>query len=235
MSFWKRILTLGKAEASNLLSKLEDSTKLVKQSIFELEKEIDQVQKSFIEVKSIAVREQYAIEKLTQEATDWRKKATLLVTQASQGKIPEEKADDLAKQALGEAKKTDQQIALHTEEYTKQNAAVTSLEQQLDKMKEVLQQYRNELTALETRLKLAKVSQKIETQLGNFGENNTTHNLINKLHDRVEEEEALAFSMKSLQEQPKKLEVQIDNSLATNDDHDQLEQELSILKEKINS
>ena len=69
--FFRRLFSLGNAEAHSILDKLEDPVKMTEQGIRELKKDLEVAMQNFAEVKAIAIRAERDMEKAKSGSQDW--------------------------------------------------------------------------------------------------------------------------------------------------------------------
>jgi len=126
--FFRRLFSLGSAEAHSIIDKLEDPVKMTEQGIRELKKDLENAMHNFAEVKAIAIRAERDMEKSKNSALDWERKAMALLQQGQTGKLEKEKADRLATEALARKEECNKQFGIAKQSSEKQNQAVQTLQ-----------------------------------------------------------------------------------------------------------
>ena len=171
--FFKRVLSLGSAEAHSIVNKLEDPVKMTEQGIRELKADLEKAMTSFAEVKAIAIRADRDLEKARNGASDWEKKAMILLQQGQSGKLDPAKADQLAAEALAKKEQFAKQMVTAKQASESQNKNVQALQKNIDSLKTQIQKYENELVTLKARAKTADATKKINKQLSSLDSSGT--------------------------------------------------------------
>ena len=213
--FFQRIFSLGSAEAHTLIDKLEDPVKMTEQGIRELKTELEKALKSFAEVKAIAIKAQRDMEKAKLDSNEWEKKAMALLQQGQSGKIDMSQAESLAAEALNRKQEASTRLTDSTLAYESQNKNVLTLQKNIDTLKSKVQQYENELVTLKARAKTANATSKINKQLANVDSSGTLA-MLERMKDKVEEEENLAQAYGDMAQVNTSVEDEI-NQLLTDD------------------
>lgn len=231
--FFKRILSLGSAEAHTIIDKLEDPVKMTEQGIRELKSDLEKAMQNFAEVKAISIRAERDMEKAKSGSVDWERKAMALLQQGQSGKLDPGKADQLATEALSRKEECGKQFALAKQASDTQNQTVQSLQKNIDTLKSKIKQYENELVTLKARAKTAEATKKINKQLSTVDSSGTVA-MLERMKEKVEEEETLALAYKDISDQSKSLDDEIDKALLTEgSDKPSASNELEALKQKM--
>ena len=232
--FFQRIFSLGEAEAHSIIDKLEDPVKMTEQGIRELKQELEKALKSFAEVKAISIRAQRDMEKAKLDGNEWEKKAMALLQQGQSGKVDMKQAEFLATEALNRKNEATKRISESQVSYEAQNKHVLALQKNIDTLKSKVQQYENELVTLKARAKTASATSKINKQLANVDSSGTLA-MLERMKDKVEEEENLAQAYGDMAQINTSVEDEI-NQLLTEDTSagtSEKTQELAALKAKM--
>lgn len=212
--FFKRILSIGSAEAHSIVDKLEDPVKMTEQGIRELKSDLEKAMQSFAEVKAIAIRADRDVEKAKNGATDWEKKAMILLQQGQSGKLDPAQADKLATEALSKKEQFSKQLITAKQASETQNKNVQVLQKNIETLKTQIQQYENELVTLKARAKTADATKKINKQLSSVDSSGTVA-MLERMKQKVEEEETLAIAYGDMAEQSKSIDDEIEQALLT--------------------
>jgi len=210
--FFRRLFSLGSAEAHTIIDKLEDPVKMTEQGIRELKKDLETAMHNFAEVKAVAIRAERDMEKNRLESVDWERKAMTLLQQGESGKLENEKADRLASEALVRKADSEKNFQLAKSSNDKQNQAVTQMQGNIDTLKTKIQQYENELVTLKARAKTAAATSKINKQLSSIDSSGTIA-MLERMKEKVEEEETLAIAYGDMADVSKGVEDEIDEAL----------------------
>ena len=99
-SFFSRIFSWGKSEAHSIVDSLEDPIKMTEQGIRDLKQSLHDAMASLAQVKSIAIRLKKDSEDQKRIASDYERKAMLLLQKAQAGNMEMSEAEELARNAL---------------------------------------------------------------------------------------------------------------------------------------
>ncbi len=212
MNFFKRLFKIGQAEAHNALDKLEDPIKLTEQGIRDLKQDLNKSLQAVAEVKALAIRARNDVETYTEKSEDYERKAMLLLQKAQKGELEIEKAERLATEAL--ARKEEQIVLLNQAQSNKENfeGKVSQLKKNLDTIKSNISKWENELKTLKARVKVSEATKKLNKQMANIDSNGTV-SLLEKMKDKVAQEEALSESYGEIANESKSLDDDIDSAI----------------------
>lgn len=211
-SFFKRLFRIGAAEAHSALDKLENPIKMTQQGIRDLKEDFDKSLKSLAEVKAIAIRTNREVETYKNNAAEYEQKAMALLKQGQAGKMDNSEAERLAAEALSrreENLKLYQQALQNKQKY---DGMVVSLEGKIRNLKSQIAQWENELKSLEARQKVADATGKINKQLANIDSTGTLA-MLEKMKQRVEEQEALSEAYGDMADTSKSVDDEINKAL----------------------
>ncbi len=231
MNFFKRLFKIGQAEAHNALEKLEDPIKLTEQGIRDLKLDLNKSLQSVAEVKALAIRSRNDAETHSEKALDYERKAMLLLQKGDKGELNVTEAERLATEAL--AKKEEQTALLNQAKINKVNFEdkVSQLNKNVESIKSNISKWENELKTLRARVKVSEATKKLNQQMANIDSNNTV-SMLERMKDKVIQEEALAESYGEIANANKSLDEDIDAAIG---DSAQIKAatELKALKEKM--
>jgi len=212
MSIFRRLFKIGQSEAHNLVDKLEDPIKLTEQGIRDLKKDLDASLKALAEVKALRIRSNADLNKSKFQVEDFEKKAMTLLNNAKEGKMDAAEADRLATEALKRVQQAKENGARAQAEVQKFDQSIAQLEANINKVKSNISKYENELKTLKARMKVSKATKKINKQLSQVDSTGTIA-MLEKMKDKVAEEEALAEAYGDIAEQSKSVDEEIDAAL----------------------
>lgn len=232
--FFRRLFSLGSAEAHSIIDKLEDPVKMTEQGIRDLKKDLDEAMHNFAEVKAIAIKAERDMEKSKNAALDWERKAMSLLQQGQSGKLDKEKSDRLASEALARKEESNKQYLIAKQSGETQNQAVQTLQKNIESLKSQIQQYENELVTLKARAKTAVATSKINKQLSNIDSSGTVA-LLERMKEKVEAEENLAIAYGDMNKISSNVEDEINQALLSDESKTETSQstELAALKSKM--
>lgn len=190
---FKRLFKVAEAEAHSAIDSLEEPIKMTEQGIRDLRKDLEVSMKNLAEVKAVSIRMTKEQSRQKQVAADYERKAMLLLGKAQKGELDASEADRLASQALAKKETAMQQATSGAQTLSNQEAMVSQLEGNVSKLKQQIDQWENELKTLRARAKVAASTKKLNKQLAQV-DSDSTIAMLEKMQDKVAEDEALAQS-----------------------------------------
>lgn len=212
MSLFKRLFTLGKAEANSMVDKLEDPIKMTEQGIRDMKKDLESSLKALAEVKALTIRSRNEISQMKEKSKDYEKKAMLLLQRAESGQLEASEADRLASEALNKKAESETHMERATKEQNQFEGNVSSLEKNVNTLRSKISTYENELKTLKARVKVAMATKKLNKQMAAVDSSDTIA-LLERMKDKVEQEEALSEAYGSIVNESKSLDDEIDSAI----------------------
>lgn len=229
MNIFKRIFRIGQAEIHSVVDKMEDPIKMTEQGIREMQDDLEQALEAYAKVKALAIRTENNANKKREEAVDYEKKAVLLLQKAQKQELTVADAERLAKEALGlkkqllqEASELEQQAVVH-------NQSAQEVHKNVEVLKFNISKWENELKLLKARVKVSDATKLVNKQLAKIDANSTI-SMLERMKEKVEENEALAMAYADLANGSKSVSDEIDKAIGTHN----LDEELELLKQTNN-
>ena len=213
MSIFARLFKVGQAQAHSMVHKLEDPIQLTEQGIRDLKKDLQGAMQGLAQVKGIAIRLGQESEDARRQAAEYERKAMLLLQRGSAGQIEAAEAERLATQALTQGETASERAAALAKDAEHQNSMVIQLQAKVNQLKSTITMYENELVTLRARAKTAASSKKINQQLANL-DSSSTIGMLERMKEKVEEDEALAQAYEEVGQVESAADVEIDRALA---------------------
>ncbi|MFT4900201.1 MAG: phage shock protein A [Flavobacteriales bacterium] len=213
MSIFKRLFKMGQAEAHSVIDKLEDPIKLTEQGIRDMKKDLDKSLQALAEVKAMEIRSRGDIKKHQEAAKDYEGKAMLILKKAQSGSITPEEADRLASEALRRKDENLEALERVKSELQKFESSTSQLDQNVKKLRSTVSKWENELKTLKARVKVSTATAKLNKQLSQIDSSGTV-SMLEKMKEKVAQEEALAESYGEIANESKSIDEEIDNVLA---------------------
>jgi phage shock protein A len=213
MSIFQRMFRMGKAEVNATLDKFEDPIKMTEQGIKDLKKDLNSAMTSLAEVKGQGIRLKKQAEENRLAAEDYERKAILLLQKAQSGDLDVGEADRLATESLGRKDDAAQRAQTLGNDSQQQDTTAANLQSQVDKLKSTIATYENDLITLRARAKTAAATKKINKQLAKVDSSGTVA-MLERMKERVDEDESLAEAYGDLAGQPSSADDEIDKALA---------------------
>lgn len=212
MGIFSRLFNIGQAEAHSAINKLEDPIKMTEQGIRKLKEDLDKALHALAEVKALAIRARNDVETYQNKAEDYEKKAMLLLQQAQKGDIDASTADRLASEALVKKDENVKHVARSLEEKKKFEASINTMDGNIKRIKSQISHFENELRTLKARVKVSTATKNINKQMSQIDSSGTVA-MLERMKDKVAQEEALAESYGEIANESKSLDDEIDSAL----------------------
>jgi len=221
MSIFQRLFSVGKAEVNSAIDKFEDPIRMTEQGIRDLKKDLNEAMTSLAEVKGQAIRLRKQAEDNKKASADWERKAMVLLQKGQNGDLEADEADRLAAESLNRKGEADNRLTQFEQDATNQENMASQLQSQVEKLKSTVATHENELITLRARAKTAAATKKINKQLAKVDSSGTIA-MLERMKERVEEDESLSQAYGEIAGEPKSLDDEINaavgSSSASTDD-----------------
>ena len=211
---FNRLFKAGEAEAHSLVDKLEDPIKMSEQAVRDLRKDLQESLRSLGEVKSLAIRMAKEAEDAKRLAGDYERKAMLLLQRGQAGDVEASEAERLAMEALSRKEEAAARALQATQQAQSQQQMVETLQNNVNQLKSKVASYENDLVMLKARARTANATRKINQRLSNVDTNGTVA-LLERMKEKVSEEEALSEAYGEMAEASSSVDQEIDKALAS--------------------
>ena len=228
---FRRIFKMMQSEAHSAIDKLEDPIKMTEQGIRDLKQDLNAAMASLAQVKALAIRMRKDSEDQKKLASDYERKAMLLLQKGQSGEVAAEEADRLASEALTRKEEAIQKATTFNNDYEKQQKMSDQLQVKVEKLKRTISKYDNDLVTLRARARTAQSMRKINQQLANV-DSSSTLQMLEKMKEKVTEEETLAEAYGELGDVGGNIDEEIDKVLAS-PSADKAKDSLAELKKKM--
>ncbi|ACF15037.1 phage shock protein A, PspA [Chloroherpeton thalassium ATCC 35110] len=212
MNLFKRIFKMAQSEAHSIADKLEDPIKLTEQGIRDLKNDLSQAMQGLAQVKASAIRLKKDADDQNSLAADYERKAMLLLQRAQKGEIEMAEAERLATEALSRKEEASQRSKTLMSEHQGQQEMADQLQAKVQKLKQTITKYENELITLKARARTAESMKKINKQLSTV-DSSSTIAMLEKMKDKVKEEESLAEAYGQIDDATAGVDEQINKAL----------------------
>jgi phage shock protein A len=212
MSIFNRIFKITEAKTHSIIDKFEDPIRMTEQGIRDLKKDLQQAMESLAEVKAIAIRSRKSSEDKKKLAADYERKAMLLLQKAQSGKMDMIEAERLATEALSQREQTAAEALRLSQEATSQEQMANQLQANVNKIKNSISTYQNDLVTLKARARTAAATKKINKQISKVDTSGTIA-MLEKMKARVEEDESLAQAYGALASADRSVDDEINAAL----------------------
>lgn len=232
MNMFKRLFKIGEAEAHSAIDKLEDPIKLTEQGIRDLKKDLDKSLQALAEVKAMAIRAKNDVETYKSKAKDYENKAMLLLKKGQSGDIDATEADRLASEALVKKEEAVAHVNRAKGEQDHFDKNVSQLDANVKKIRSTISQFENELKTLKARVKVSSATKKLNKQMAQIDGSGTVA-MLEKMKDKVAQEEALAESYGDIAGESRSVDDEIDKALEGSASEVKASDDLAAMKAKL--
>jgi phage shock protein A len=212
MRFLRRLFKIGQAEVHHAIDGMEDPIKMTEQGIRDMKDDLDKSLEALAQVKAMSIRAKNEVEEYGNKAEDYSEKAMLILKKAQKGGIEPEEADRLATEALVKKEESivHQKRAEADKEKFDQN--VLQMEANVQTIKQNINKWENELKILRSRVKVADATKNLNKQMAKIDSNGTI-SLLERMKEKVLQEEALAEAYGEIAGASKSIDAEIDNAV----------------------
>jgi phage shock protein A len=214
MGIFARLFKVGQAEAHSMVNKLEDPSKLTEQGIRDLKNDLQGAMSGLAEIKGVVIRISKDAEDARRQASEYERKAMLLLQRGQEGSLDKAQADRLATEALAQKEQASQRATKLTQDVEQQRRLETQLQEKMQQLKQTVTTYENELVTLRARSKTASSTRKINQHLAQI-DSSSTIAMLERMKQKVEEDEALAQAYGEVANADKSVDAEIDRALAS--------------------
>ena len=212
MKFLKRLFKIGQAEVHSAIDGIEDPIKMTEQGIRDMKQDLDKSLEALAQVKAMSIRAKNEVEEYANKSEDYNEKAMLILKKAQSGGLESSEADRLATEAL--IKKDEafagQKRAVADKEKFDQN--VLQMEGNVQTIKQNISKWENELKILRSRVKVADATKTLNKQMAQLDSNGTVA-LLERMKEKVAQEEALAEAYGDIANSSKSVDDEIDKAI----------------------
>ena len=188
---------------------------------------------SLAEVKAQTIRMKKEADGNRRLAEDYERKAMLLLQKMQSGELDSGEAERLAREALVKKEEAAQKAAEMTRNYESQQNMVGELQANVEKLKQNISSYQNDLTTLKARAKTAAATRKINEQISKIDSTGTI-SMLERMREKVEEEESLASAYGEIASPEASIDDEINKALASTEVKQlQADDSLAALKAKM--
>lgn len=212
MGVFTRFFRVAKAEAHSVVDKLEDPIKMTEQGIRDLKRDLQGAMTSLAQVKAASIRLKKDADDQKKLASDYERKAMLLLQKMQQGSLDQAEAERLAAEALSKKEEAMQRATSLTSDHRAQQKMGDQLQAKVQKLKQTITRYENELITLRARARTAESMKKINQQMTKVDSNSTVA-MLEKMKDKVMEQESLAEAYGDMADSTAGLDDQIEKAL----------------------
>ncbi len=212
-SIFQRIFKVAQSEAHSTMDKFEDPIKMSEQGVRDLKKSLQASMVSLAQVKSLAISLQKQADDQKKMAADYERKAMLILQRLQGGEMEQAEAERLATAALSKKEEALQRAATVSGDQQTQQRMADQLQTKVEELKRQIGKFENEVITLRARARTASSMRKINQQLAGADASGTVA-MLEKMKNKVQEEESLAQAYGELSDVGGTIDEDIDKALA---------------------
>ena len=212
-SIFQRIFKVAQSEAHATMDKLEDPIKMSEQGVRDLKKSLQASMVSLAQVKSLAISLRKQADDQKKMAADYERKAMLILKRLQGGEMEQAEAERLATAALSKKEEALQRAATLSGDQQAQQQMADQLQTKVEELKRQIGKFENEVITLRARARTASSMRKINQQLAGADASGTVA-MLEKMKNKVQEEESLAQAYGELSDVGGTVDEDIDKALA---------------------
>ena len=182
MGIFSRLSDIFKSNVNDLIDRAEDPEKMVKQIIMDMDQEL---QKSTAALGKAVASERMAEKKLndaTKKAADWEAKARAALAAGN---------TDLAKRALSQKVKADEEVSTYREMYETISSQTETIRTQVETLKAKMSEAKSRQAMLIARSQMAETQKQLAQSIGGI-DTSSSFEKFNRMEQKVMEKEAEA-------------------------------------------
>jgi phage shock protein A len=204
---------IAEAKANSALNRAEDPSEMTEQAIRDLNFKLSKAMEAQATFKSMIIQLQSAQKKSETEKATWLEKATKLQAHIDADPTQAATIEPLMVTALQNSNKSDLEAQAATANITIQQKKYETLVEQIKGLREMINETEQHLVSLRTRQQVAAASVSINKELGDLAGLDSTKNLINRMEDKVTQQESLADAYAGIDADSATDETKINNIL----------------------
>lgn len=212
-SIFQRIFKVAQSEAHATMDKFEDPIKMSEQGVRDLKKSLQASMVSLAQVKSLAISLQKQADDQKKMAADYERKAMLILQRLQGGEMEQAEAERLAAAALSKKEEALQRATTLSVDQQAQQRMADQLQTKVEELKRQIGKFENEVITLRARARTASSMRKINQQLAGADASGTVA-MLEKMKNKVQEEESLAQAYGELSDVGGTIDQDIDKALA---------------------
>ena len=220
MAIFSRLTDLLKANINDLIDRAEDPEKMVKQIIIDMEENLQNAVQGLGSVMASERQILLQLEKAQAESKLWEDRAKSAL------KASDEK---LAKKAVDSKLEADEDVAQYQKMHTDMSTQLNKLREQVDLLKEKLNEARTRQTMLIARDKVADARKNVSSAVGNL-DSSGAFAKMDKMERKIAEKEAqadAAFEVSGIDADENDPFVDLERKKSIEDEFARLKDELS--------
>jgi phage shock protein A len=219
-NIFKRINDVISANINDLIDRVEDPERMIKQIIREMEENISKVREGVVDSIASEKQLQKELESNQKQSAEWLGKAETALLNNN---------DELARSALARKKEHDNICKVLEPSWESAKNTSEKLKAQLKALEAKLEEARRKRSSLVARQHAAEARQQMDKTLSNFETGIKAQSKFQRMEDRVTEMEARTEAIEELRDD----RTQLERDFLDMEVHAEIDDELQKLKQKI--
>ena len=217
---FKRITDVISANINELLDRVEDPERMIKQVILEMEDNINKAREGVIASISSEKQLKKELESNQKQVSEWLNKAEIALQKGN---------EELARSALARKKEHDSIIKVLEPSWQSARNTSERLKTQLRALEAKLEEARRKRSALSARQHAAEARQQMDKTLSSFEAGINAQTKFERMEDKVSAMEARTEAMEELRDEA----TQLEEDFLDMEMNDEIDKELQALKNKV--
>lgn len=188
MGFFDRFKRVVKSNLNDMISKAEDPEKMLNQLITDMNQQLIDVKKSVASSIADEKRIERQMNEQLAKSADWENRAVLAL---KAGK------EDLAREALGRKKETDEYAAQYREQWEAQHQGVEQLKTHLRGLQQKIEEAQRKKNLLVARSKRVEAQKRIQETIGGISDT-SAFDAFDRMTKKVDDMEAETAALEEL-------------------------------------
>jgi phage shock protein A len=218
---FKRINDVISANINDLIDRVEDPERMIKQIIREMEENLSKAREGVVDSIASEKQLQKELESNQKQSSEWLAKAETALLNNN---------EELARSALARKKEHDNIIRVLEPSWESARNTSEKLKAQLRALEAKLEEARRKRSSLVARQHAAEARQQMDKTLSNFEAGIKAQSKFQRMEDRVTEMEARTEAVEELRDD----RTQLEKDFLDMEIHAEIDDELQKLKQKIN-
>ena len=214
--FFSRLGKIFESEAHTAASRLEEPIRMTEQGIRDLKGNLNEAVISLAQVKSVAIRLRREADEEARRAADYGRKAETLVIRGRSGELASAESDRLASEALRLKTTADERHTALKARAEQQEGLAERFQGRVAGLRREVSRFEDDLITLRARSRAATTAKKINQHLAG-ADTSSTVAMLERMRDKVAEEEALAEAYGQLGDDHTSADDEIDRALRVQD------------------
>ncbi|MDL2214896.1 PspA/IM30 family protein [Dysgonomonas sp. OttesenSCG-928-M03] len=230
MNIFKRLLRIGQAEIYSIVEKMEDPIQMTEQGIRQMKEDLDEAMESLAQITAVVIRTKNDKVKKQATADDYQNKAVLIMTKVQKGELDIPQGEKFAKEALTLRANLMEEVTILEQQQATHEKSIDGIQKNIDILRFNITKWENELKTLKSRIRVSRATKEVNKQMARI-DSNSTVSMLERMKEKVEEEEALAQAYSDIAKKNPTVDEYIDEIMDNTDE--KIEHYLNVIKRNL--